>query len=299
MVKAKPILVKNIKPATFIIEIVDDELKPIAGVKFSVAVGGNVITKETDNKGMLKVPKKKGEIKLSLAGEEVIATGEVPAGEVETPVPLKSPKATPSMPAEPLSVADSPSASPTPENKILSGRSWVSKPNTSIYDLEPTFGAKVKKFISSLESAGANVDINATKRSREQAYLMLWSWKIVKENHDASKIPPHEEVNINWWHGDQPKSKAAAQDMVNGYSISNLKVAPSLKSRHIEGKAIDMNISWSGDLKIKKNDNSEVTITTSPRDGTNSELIKVGATYGMIHFKDVEKDKPHWSIDGK
>lgn len=189
----------------------------------------------------------------------------------------------------------------SPENTVLSGKGWVSKFPTSISveDLDSAFTDKIKKFISSLEDAGAKVTINATKRPQERAYLMHWSWKIVKENHDARKIPPYKGVNINWWHDNQSKSKVKAQEMVNSYGINNLKVAPSLQSYHIKGKAIDMTISWVGDMNIKKKDGSKVTITTLPRDGTNSKLIEVGATYGVIHFKNAQKDKPHWSTNGK
>jgi hypothetical protein len=128
---------------------------------------------------------------------------------------------------------------------------------------------------------------------------MHWAWKIAKENYDARKVSPKSGVNIEWWHGDQARSKAAAEDMVDGYEINNLNVAPSLTSRHIEGKAIDMSISWQGDLKIKNEDGTGVTIKSTPRDGSNTDLIKVGKTYGVIHFTDVTKDVPHWSTDGR
>ena len=128
---------------------------------------------------------------------------------------------------------------------------------------------------------------------------MHWAWRIVKDDYDVQKVPAKEGININWWHGSQKMSIKAVQDMVFGYEINNLKVAPSLTSHHITGKAIDMSISWSGELKIKNANGTELTIKSSPRDGTNSELITVGKTYGVIHYTDVEADKPHWSTDGK
>jgi len=202
---------------------------------------------------------------------------------------------------EGLPDSNAPPTPSIPETVNLSGKSWVSEFPTSksLDDLDNNFKDAMQKFINALTEAGANITINTTRRPKERAYLMHWSWKIVKENYDASNIPAEPGVNINWWHEDQETSKSAAQEMVDGYGINNLGVAPSLTSRHIEGKAIDMSISWSGDIKIKKNDGSEETITTSPNDGTNSKLIEVGASYGVIHFKDVEKDKPHWSTDGR
>jgi hypothetical protein len=182
----------------------------------------------------------------------------------------------------------------------LSGPQWVARfpGSKNIQDLQPGFKTKVEKFINALKAAGAQVTISATKRPEERAYLMHWSWMIAKGGYDASKVPPRAGVNINWWHGDQAKSQAAAQQMVNGYGINNLQVAPSLTSRHIEGNAIDMSISWSNSLKIKNAQGTVVLITSLPRDSTNEDLISVGKSYGVIHFINKNKDKPHWSTDG-
>ena len=134
---------------------------------------------------------------------------------------------------------------------------------------------------------------------------MHWSWKIVNDNADAQSIPARDGVNIKWDHVDDAgvysseKSIAGAKAMVNGYAIHRLKVAPSLTSRHTEGNAVDMSITWSGNLVIKSKDGTEVTITTEPRTGMNSDLHKVGATYGVTKFHGGDKDKPHWSSDGR
>jgi hypothetical protein len=62
--------VPDMQPAGFVIEFLDEEQKPIAGIKFNVAVDeGNETSIETDENGLIKVPKPKGEIKLSLAEE--------------------------------------------------------------------------------------------------------------------------------------------------------------------------------------------------------------------------------------
>ena len=196
---------------------------------------------------------------------------------------------------------ESEAAATIQETSTLSGANWVSQfpTSTSISDLDPTFSANVTKFMTALQAAGATISISATKRPAERAYLMHWAWRIVKENYDASTVPGKDGVNINWWHGDQAKSKQAAQEMVDGYGINNLGVAPSTTSRHISGKAIDMTISWNGELKIKNASGTEQVIKSSPKDGTNSALIAVGKTYEVIHFTNVNKDKVHWSTDGK
>jgi hypothetical protein len=184
---------------------------------------------------------------------------------------------------------------------VLSGAEWVAKFRGSkdVSDLEPTFRTKVEQFIGAIEDAGATVSISSTYRPPERAYLMHWAWRIVKENYDAQNVPAMEGVNINWWHGNATQSKKAAQDMVDGYGLNNLAVAPSLTSRHIERKAIDMHVSWAGNLKIKNADGSERTITSSPKDEINPDLIAVGQTYGVIHFVPADRDRPHWSTDGR
>src|SRR5215470_10535226 len=107
-------------------------------------------------------------------------------------------------------------------------------------------------------------------------------------------------IDIQWVHTnvsgapDASASKAAAQEMVALYHMNHLHTPPALNSLHIQGKAIDMDISWHGTLTILDANQKSVSITSMPRDGTNPDLIKVGATYHVIHLFDVQKDKPHW-----
>ena len=70
----------------------------------------------------------------------------------------------------------------------------------------------------------------------------------------------------------------------------------ALNSRHADGLAIDMTISWSGSLSIRQRDGSLRSITGQPRNGSNPELIRVGAGYGVIKLA---SDPPHWSDDGR
>lgn len=181
-----------------------------------------------------------------------------------------------------------------------SGVAWISKfpGSQQTADLEKGFRADVEAFLAALKDAGASVEITATRRPVERAYLMHWSWEIVKQGYDPRKVPKQPGVNIVWWHGDLATSKRKAREMVNGYQINNLKVAPALRSRHIEGKALDMEVTWTGTLKVKRKDGTTATIALTPRNSTNADLIAVGKTYGVIHFMQVAKDKPHWSTDG-
>jgi hypothetical protein len=59
-----------------------------------------------------------------------------------------------------------------------------------------------------------------------------------------------------------------------------------------------MSISWAGDLPISDASNNVVNITTTPRDGMNTQLHAVGATFSVIKFAGAG-DPPHWSFDGR
>jgi len=179
----------------------------------------------------------------------------------------------------------------------LSGKAWwhanQSKyPNSAkIADLADDFRPKLQAFVAALEAPGATVAVSATRRNKVRAYLMHYSWDIFKNLVMPSAVPGQSGVTIIWDHGDLAKSKAAANEMV---SLFGIVFRPSLTSRHIEGLAIDMNISWSGTLAIKNKDGTAVSIE-APRDGSNTTLHKVGKSYGVIKLL---TDAPHWSSDG-
>jgi hypothetical protein len=185
--------------------------------------------------------------------------------------------------------------------KTLSGAAWVSKfPNSrSVDDLTEPFRAAAKKFISALHTSGATVSINATLRPKERAYLMHWSFCIAQDDLDPEPVPPFPGVDIEWVHRDASgckqldASKRAAQEMVDGYGIA---YRPVLESRHSQGLAIDMDISWPAPpLNIKDAAGKLVTIKTGKRDGSNPQLQQVGKSYGVIKLP---TDPPHWSSDG-
>lgn len=168
--------------------------------------------------------------------------------------------------------------------------------SSSINDLTGSFKSNAKAFVDALKAAKANVAIEATLRHPKRAAVMHWAYKVAKGTVKAAKVPKISGVDIEWDHGDDKKSVAAAKAMIgpSGFKIVHL---PSLTSNHIKGTAIDMTITWSGDLKIKNKKGDEVTITTSPRNGAkNTELHAVGATYGV---KKLLNDAPYWSENGR
>ena len=185
-----------------------------------------------------------------------------------------------------------------------SGKSWVTWANQNavtsdkIEDLDTGFQANVKDFKAALEAAGANVDVTVTKRNAKRAYLFHWSWKIALGKCKASEATAMSGVDIQWDHGKEEDSKKGAQEIVDGFELAvppSSTNAPALTSNHIEGKAIDMNIAWTGTIKVKNKAGQEISLTFMVDPNANTALHTVGSTYGV---KKLATDAPHWSSDG-
>jgi D-alanyl-D-alanine dipeptidase len=185
----------------------------------------------------------------------------------------------------------------------LSGAAWCAKfrGSTSLDALEPTFRKDVKNFIAALKKAGAKVIVSQTYRPPERAYMMYWAYEIGNGHivPNGTNIPKMKGVDIEWKHATPSQSKQAARNMLATFGMLALKTKPALKSRHTEKKAVDMTISWTGNLTIVDGKGKTVTISTTPRTGMNAELQKVGKSYGVIKFWKGLRDKPHWSTDGR
>ena len=184
----------------------------------------------------------------------------------------------------------------------LSGTVWVGRflaQDTTAF-LKPDFQLSVDRFISAMRAGGARVRISNTLRPKERAYLMHWAHKIYRNNVNPATVPSMPGVNIDWVHATLEQSVRAARNMVHGFVIQNLgaNTPPALNTLHTIGEAIDMSISWSGNLTVAKMDSTLVTIDTQPRTGMNLMLKQVGRTYGVTKFVGGNADKPHWSTTG-
>jgi hypothetical protein len=62
---------------------------------------------------------------------------------------------------------------------------------------------------------------------------------------------------------------------------------------HTQGNAIDMSISWGGNLSIVNANGETVIITSTPRTGMNTTLHAVDASYGVIKFVGGAAVRPH------
>ena len=189
--------------------------------------------------------------------------------------------------------------------KTKSGVSWVTwasahaQDSDSVDDLDDGFKANVNDFIKALKDAGATVKTANTLRSKQRAYLFHWCWLIGLGKAKASEATEMAGVDIEWDHGKEEDSKKGANEMITHFGLAvppKSENAPALDSRHIEGKAIDMEITWEGKIKIRKKDGTEVSVEFKSDVNTNATLHEVGASYGV---KKLTTDAPHWSTDGR
>ena len=177
----------------------------------------------------------------------------------------------------------------------VSGPKWCERfPGSKSPDaLLPDFRGRLLAFISAMERGGAGVVVTATYRPPERAYLMHWCWRIANGGCNPGDVQQMAKVDIDWTHrGDGAAARAAAGAMVQAF---DLNYAPALDSNHCHRRAVDMTIGWHDTLTILDFEARERHIKSTPRDGSNRELIQVGATFGV--FK-LAGDPPHWSDDG-
>jgi hypothetical protein len=173
----------------------------------------------------------------------------------------------------------------------LSGPSWVTQYPTgrTTASLVQPFRGNVQRFITALETAGATVRITATKRPPERAWLMQTAWDVARGAVRPEQVPKRSGIDIQWVHTTQAASIEAARAMVAAYG---LVYRPSLTSRHIQGRAIDMSIDWDRELEVVDGCGLPVRL----RVGDLTTLYKLGASYGVMKLV---SDPPHWSDDGR
>jgi hypothetical protein len=175
-----------------------------------------------------------------------------------------------------------------------SGPQWCERfpTSSSVETLIEPFRGKVKRFLAALAAGNATVSISATFRPKQRAYLMHYCYQLANRQISPRAIPPLNGVGIGWVHGSDAESVSAAQSMVTAYEIA---YAPVLASRHTQGLAIDMDITWDGDLAMDDGKGRHLAINDEPRDGANAALWGIGVSYGVMKLA---SDPPHWSSDG-
>lgn len=197
----------------------------------------------------------------------------------------------------------------------LTDAGWADQfPGTSrIEDLDEPFQGKVRSFIGAMRAAGIHVSPLATFRPAQRAYMMHYGWLIARGSISPKEVPAfapqgdEAPIDICWVHPkndgtyDADASKAGARQLLRGLGVDpELGTAPALRGRHTTREAIDMRTTWDRErLTIENANGREITIDTRPRNGLNAQLMRVGATYGVHHFRNPEQDRNHWSSDGR
>lgn len=181
---------------------------------------------------------------------------------------------------------------PRPDPNRISGTKWVNMypTSTSLSSLSPSFSTRVQNFISMLKNNGANVRITTTRRPKERAYLMHYCVKIANDQISPSKVPSLRGVNIIWDHGNEYKSVQAAQAMARAYGIV---YPPSLNSRHVQGRAIDMVItSLRSTISFRHRGEDILVEIGRDRPENNRRLWRVASDYFAINKS--ASDWVHW-----
>jgi hypothetical protein len=188
-------------------------------------------------------------------------------------------------------------ASPPGTSASLSGKAWwhanqANYPNSAVLaDLASPFRENAARFIEALKAAGARVSVSATRRNENRAKLMNACWRVAEGSLHPRDVPTIQGCSIVWDHGDEESSRRCAREMVDLFQIA---FQPSLTSLHIQGRAVDMTISWEGTIQVKDAQGKPRAVS-APRSGQNKVLQTIGASYGVIKLA---SDPPHWSDTG-
>lgn len=189
-------------------------------------------------------------------------------------------------------------APPVPAGATLSGAAWwhanqARFPNSSrLADLASPFRERAIRFVDALQAAGAIVSVRSTLRHPSRAKLMRGCWDVSRGLASPRDIKAIDGCEIEWDHGNPAASRRAAGEMVSLFGIVH---RPSLTSLHIEARAVDMTITWSGTLDIEDAGGRRHRLATPRNGNANPGLHAVGATYGV---KKLLSDPPHWSDNG-
>jgi hypothetical protein len=181
---------------------------------------------------------------------------------------------------------------PTPPSTPMpAGRYWLQfwPTGKTTAGLTQPFRGNVERGITATERAGGHVDIAATNRPYERAWLMQKAWDI-DHGADPASIPAYPGINIIW-------TREGAHEMVQGYGLA---VRPVLNSHHIPvppsrtGLAVDMNVTFAAAGTMFDANGVAHTIAAGDAD-KNPAYHAVMATYGVHKLV---SDEPHYSVDG-
>lgn len=178
---------------------------------------------------------------------------------------------------------------------------WVSRfpGSKDILDLAPPFRGDVQNLLQRLIEGRASVDVEATWRPEERAWLMhyaCWVAGFTKDGQffqmESSEVPAHSNIDIDWTcGGDRSTAIEAAKQMVAAYGI----VFPaSLTSNHIKRLAIDWKVRIANGATIRDAQGHPFSFSGAA-DQTDKRFHAIARTFGVLPLV---TDPVHFSIDG-
>jgi len=183
-----------------------------------------------------------------------------------------------------------------------SGAEWVELADASGWTnsadfaaLDPSWGPRAQAFVEGLRAAGAQVNVTAGLRHPNRAFLMHYAWGVAQGQYtpaQANEACRGCGINIEWDHGTAEACRAAAQALVEAFGLVH---QASIRSNHIRGLAIDMEIS---DLPASITMNGQTYATQQGASGEAAarSVAPIGRAMGVIWFG--PGDVVHWSHNG-
>lgn len=190
-----------------------------------------------------------------------------------------------------------------PNERRRSGADWVGIADacgwvnsTEFSALDARWGPRAEAFVLGLRAAGAPVHVEAGLRHPNRACLMHFAWGVARGTCTPARANAacrERGIDIEWDHGNLAASRAAAQALVSAFGLVR---QASLKSNHIRGLAIDIEIS-SLPARITLNGRTYTARRGASGPAAAASVAPIGRDMGVIWFG--AGDYVHWSHNGR
>jgi hypothetical protein len=195
-------------------------------------------------------------------------------------------------------------------NKIATDRWGGATPN--IAELESGFGSDLQKFMDMLRANNIKPKLTSAFRPKQRSYLFHWCLEVANGRMAPKDVPTMEGVEINWDHGNEAKSRQAAQALAVSFGLVGVA---ALTSNHNSGLAADMVMDFKGNTtntityKIgSRTVTRTIKVDDEAIDGEKNakkvisnigarEFSKAGADFGVKRA--IDNDIVHWSRSGR
>ncbi|MBA2372638.1 MAG: hypothetical protein H0V74_00345 [Chloroflexi bacterium] len=198
-----------------------------------------------------------------------------------------------------------------PHWKAIADQRWGGA-TPKVNELESSFASDLQMFVDMLAANGITHEFTSGLRPPERAYLFHWCVKVWKGKVAPRDVPAMPGVDIIWDHGNDAKSRKAAEELADEFDLVGVA---ALKSNHSAGTAMDMTFDFKGNKKNEityqldgKTVTRKIKVYDEARTRQNNrgkvisgilkrELTKAGADFGVKRA--VDDDIVHWSRTGR